>query len=134
MVQAGGHILYSEPGVTTLLMVTQSFLSAHPAIDADLIKAQIEANDFIKNNTSQAEADANAQLASYTGKALKSSLISAAFKEITFTNDPDEASLTQDTQAAVSVGLLKSSDVSGIFDLSILNKQLAAAGEAQIGS
>jgi NitT/TauT family transport system substrate-binding protein len=134
MVQDGGHVLYSEPGVTTVLMVTQSFLSAHPAIVADLIKAQIQANDFIKNNTAQAEADANAQLAAYTGKALKTSVLAASFKEITFTDDPDETSLTQDTQAAVSVGLLKSGDVSGIFDLSILNSQLKAAGEAQIGS
>jgi NitT/TauT family transport system substrate-binding protein len=134
MVQDGGHVLFSEPGVTTLLVVTQSFLSAHPAIVADLIKAQVEANDFIKNNTAQAEADANAQLAAYTGKALKSSLIAAAFKEITFTDDPDESSLTQDAQQAESVGLLKSADVSGIFDLSVLNSQLAAAGEAQIGS
>jgi NitT/TauT family transport system substrate-binding protein len=134
MVQDGGHVLFSEPGVTTLLVVTQSFLSAHPAIVADLIKAQVEANDFIKNNTAQAEADANAQLAAYTGKALKSSLIAAAFKEITFTDDPDESSLTQDAQQAESVGLLKSADVSGIFDLSVLNSQLAAAGEAQTGS
>jgi NitT/TauT family transport system substrate-binding protein len=134
MVQDGGHVLFSEPGVTTLLVVTQSFLSAHPAIVADLVKAQVEANDFISSNTAQAESDANAQLAAYTGKALKSSLIAAAFKEITFTDDPDESSLTQDAQQAESVGLLKSADVSGIFDLSVLNSQLAAAGEAQIGS
>ena len=134
MVQDGGHVLFSEPGVTTLLVVTQSYLSAHPAIVADLVKAQIQANDFISSNTAQAEADANAQLAAYTGKPLKSSLIAAAFKEITFTDDPDQSSLTQDAQQAESVGLLKSGDVSGIFDLSVLNAQLKAAGEAQIGS
>ena len=50
MVSDGGTVLVSEPGVTTLLVVTQSFLSAHPAIVADLIKAQIQANDFIKSN------------------------------------------------------------------------------------
>ena len=40
MVQAGGKVLLSEPGSTTLLMVTQSFLSAHPTIVADLLKAE----------------------------------------------------------------------------------------------
>ena len=54
MVSDGGTVLVSEPGVTTLLVVTQSFLSAHPAIVADLIKAQIQANDFIKSNPAAA--------------------------------------------------------------------------------
>jgi NitT/TauT family transport system substrate-binding protein len=134
MVQDGGKVLLSEPGVTTVLMVTQSFLSAHPAIVDDLLKAQIQANDFIKNNPAQAAADANAELAAYTGKPLKSSVLTPAFKEITFTDDPDAASLTQDAQQAVSVGLLKQVNLNGIFDLAPLNKLLAAAGEQQVNS
>src|SRR5579864_5588895 len=134
MVSDGGTVLVSEPGVTTLLVVTQSFLSAHPAIVADLIKAQIQANAFIKSNPAVAEADANAELATYTGKPLKASLIAASFKEITFTNDPDESSLTTDASQAVSLGLLKSVDLSGIFDLGPLNQALTAAGEPQVSS
>src|SRR5580698_9504627 len=134
MVQDGGTVLLSEPGVTTLLVVTQSFLSAHPAIVADLIKAQIQANDFIKSNLTAAEADANAELATYTGKPLKSSLVAASFKQITFTNDPDESSLTTDASQAVSLGLLKPVNLSGIFDLAPLNQALAAAGQPQVSS
>jgi NitT/TauT family transport system substrate-binding protein len=134
MVSDGGTVLVSEPGVTTLLVVTQSFLSAHPAIVADLIKAQIQANNFIKSNLTAAEAAANAELASYTGKPLKPSLVAASFKEITFTNDPDESSLTTDASQAVSLGLLKPVNLSGIFDLGPLNQALAAAGEPQVSS
>jgi NitT/TauT family transport system substrate-binding protein len=134
MVSDGGTVLFSEPGVTTLLVVTQSFLSAHPAIVSDLIKAQVQANNFIKSNPTAAEADANAELASYTGKALKPSLVAAAFKEITFTNDPDESSLTTDASQAVSLGLLKPVNLSGIFDLTPLNQALAAAGQPQVSS
>jgi NitT/TauT family transport system substrate-binding protein len=134
MVSDGGTVLVSEPGVTTLLVVTQSFLSAHPAIVADLIKAQIQANDFIKSNLTAAEADANAELASYTGKPLKSSLVAASFKEITFTDDPDQSSLTTDASQAVSLGLLKSVNLSGVFDLGPLNQALTAAGEPQVSS
>jgi NitT/TauT family transport system substrate-binding protein len=132
MVSDGGTVLVSEPGVTTLLVVAQSFLSAHPAIVADLIKAQIQANDFIKSNPAAAEADVNAELASYTGKALKPSVVAASFKEITFTNDPDPSSLTSDASQAASLGLLKPVDLSGIFDLGPLNQALAAAGEPQV--
>jgi sulfonate transport system substrate-binding protein len=134
MVKDGGTVLLSEPGVTTLLVVAQSFLAAHPAIVADLVKAQVQANDFIKSNPAAAQADANAELAAYTGKALKASIVAAAFKEITFTNDPDVASLTSDAAQAVSLGLLKPVNLSGIFDLGPLNQALAAAGESQVSS
>jgi NitT/TauT family transport system substrate-binding protein len=134
MASDGGTVLFSESGVTTLLVVAQSFLSAHPAVVADLIKAQIQANDFIKSNPTQAESDTNAELAVYTGKPLKSSLVAASFKEITFTDDPDESSLTSDASQAVSLGLLKPVNLTGIFDLGPLNTALAAAGESQVGS
>jgi NitT/TauT family transport system substrate-binding protein len=134
MVSDGGTVLVSEPGVTTLLVVTQSFLTAHPAIVADLVKAQVQANDFIKSNPAAAQADANAELAAYTGKGLKPSVVAASFKEITFTNDPDAASLTSDATQAVSLGLLKPVNLSGIFDLGPLDQALAAAGESQVSS
>jgi NitT/TauT family transport system substrate-binding protein len=134
MVADGGTVLVSEPGVTTLLVVTQSFLSAHPAIVADLIKAQIQANDFIKSNPTEAQSVANAELAVYTAKPLKASVVAASFKEITFTDNPDESSLTSDASEAVSLGLLKPVNLSGIFDLGPLNAALAAAGEPQVGS
>ena len=134
MVKDGGTVLLSETGVTTLLVVTQSFLAAHPAIVADLLKAQIQANDYIKNNTAAAETAANAELASYTGKPLPASTVAASFKEITFTNDPDTSSLLTDASQAVSLGLLKKSLSNAIFDLGPLNSALGAAGEPTVSS
>ena len=134
MVADGGTVLLSEPGVTTLLIVTKSFLSAHPDVVSDLLKAQVQANDFIKSNPTQAQSDANAELGSYTGKPLKADLIAASFKEITFTNDPNAASLKTDADQAVALTLLKPVNLDGIFDLDPLNKVLAAAGESQISS
>ena len=134
MVSDGGRVLLSEPGVTTLLVLTQSFLAAHPDIVADLVKAQVQANAFVKSNPTQAQADANAELASYTGKPLKADLVAASFKEITFTNDPAAASLKTDADQATSLGLLKPVDLTGIYDLGPLNQALAAAGESQISS
>jgi NitT/TauT family transport system substrate-binding protein len=134
MVQDGGTVLLSEPGVTTLLIVTKSFLAAHPAVVSDLLKAQVQANAFIKSNPTQAQADANAELATYTGKSLKPDLVAASFKEITFTNDPNAASLKTAADQAVSLGLLKPVNLDGIYALDPLNKVLAAAGESQISS
>jgi len=134
MVKDGGKVLLSEPGVTTLLVVTQSFLSAHPDIVADLLKANMQAIDFINTNPAQAQADANAELAGFTGKPLKADVLAAAFKEIDFTTDPDASSLTADAQEAVSLGLLKPVSLNGIFDLTPLNSLLSAAAQPQVSS
>jgi len=134
MVNDGGTVLLKEPGVTTVLVVTQSFLSAHPAIVDDLLKAQVQANAFIKSNPTQAQADANAELASYTGKPLKPDIVAASFKEITFTNDPAAASLKTAANQAVSLGLLKPVNLNGIYELGPLTQVLAAVGESQVDS
>jgi NitT/TauT family transport system substrate-binding protein len=134
MVKDGGKVLFTEPGVTTLLIVTQSFLSAHPDVVNDLLKAQIQAEDYIKSSPSGAQTSANTELTTLAGKGIKSSVLPAAFKEITFTNDPDASSLATDAQQAKAVGLLTSTDLSGIFDLGPINKLLQAAGESQVKS
>jgi NitT/TauT family transport system substrate-binding protein len=134
MVQDGGKVLFTEPGVTTVLVVTQSFLKAHPGQVSDLLKGQIEANGYIAKDPSAAQAAANTELTALTGKGLKSSVLPAAFKEITFTVDPDASSLSTDAQQAQAVGLLKSTNLTGIFDLGPLNQLLQAAGESQVNS
>ncbi len=134
MVQDGGRVLFKEPGVTTVLVVTQSFLSAHPDVVNDLLKANIQAEDYIKQSPTAAQASANTELTSLSGKGIKSSVLPTAFKEITFTNDPDASSLATDAKQAKAVGLLDSTDLSGIFDLGPVNKLLQAAGESQVKS
>ena len=142
MVAAGGHVLVNEASlwpngqfVTTAVVVTQTFLAAHPTVVSDLLKGQIEANSFIASNKSAAETAANAELASLTGKGLKTPVLGAAFAEITFTNVPIEASLISDASHAVAVGLLKPvGNLSAIYDLGPLNKLLAAAGQPTVGS
>ena len=134
MVQDGGKVLLSEPGVTTVLMVTQSFLSAHPDIVNGLLKANLDALNYIKSSPDKAEQVANDELAAYTGKPLSAKVLDPAFKEITFTADPDAASLIQDAQQATAVGLLKSVDLKGIFDLAPLNSLLSAAEQPTVSA
>ncbi|HXZ65375.1 MAG TPA: ABC transporter substrate-binding protein [Streptosporangiaceae bacterium] len=142
MVAEGGHVLVNEaslwPGgqfVTALLVVTQSFLAANPTVVSDLLKANIEAISYIASQPSAAEAAANAELATLTGKGLKSAVLAASFAQVTFTDDPIESSLIADASHAVSLGLLKPvSNLQGIFDLGPLNALLKADGKPTIGS
>ena len=134
MVQHGGTVLFNETGVTTLLVVSQTFLTKYPSIVASLLKGQVQANDYIAKKPTAAQAAADAELTTLLGKGIKPGVLPAAFKEITFTDDPDTASLTADAQEAVSLGLLSPVNLSGIYDLGPLNAQLKAAGEPQVSS
>jgi sulfonate transport system substrate-binding protein len=142
MLAAGGHALVNEASlwpkgqfVTTNLVATQSFITAHPSVISGLLKGQVQANSFIASNKSQAETAANAELATLSGKSLKPSILAAAFQQVTFTNDPIASSLITDAQHAVDLGLLKPvSDLSGIYDLGPLNKLLSADGQPQVSS
>jgi NitT/TauT family transport system substrate-binding protein len=142
MVQDGGHVLQNEAAlwpmgqfVTTNLAVTQKFLAAHPSVVSNLLKGQIQANNYIHSDLSGAEAAANAELTKLLGKGLDPSVVSAAFKQVTFTNDPIASSLAVDAQHAVAVGLLTPvKNISSLYDLAPLNALLKADGQQQVKS
>jgi NitT/TauT family transport system substrate-binding protein len=142
MVSDGGHVLVNEASLwpngqflTTNLVVTQSFLAAHPTVVNDLLKGQIEATNFLNSNKAQAESAANAELASLSGKPLTESTLAASFGQVTFTNDPIASSLLTDAQHAVAVGLLQPvQNLSSVYDLGLLNKLLAADGQRPVSS
>ncbi len=140
MLAAGGHALVNEASlwpkgqfVTTNLVATQSFITAHPSVIAGLLKGQVQASSFIASSKSQAETAANAELATLSGKSLKPSILAAAFQQVTFTNDPIASSLIADAQHAVAVGLLTPvKNLTALYDLGPLNKALAAAGQPAV--
>jgi NitT/TauT family transport system substrate-binding protein len=134
MLQDGGTTLLTEPGVTTNLVATQAFIAAHPTVISGLLEGQIKADAYIAQNPTGAETAANAELTKLEGKGIKSSVLPAAFKEITFTDNPDAASLATDAKEAIAVGLLSPVNLNGIYDLGPLNQLLKAAGEPQVSS
>jgi NitT/TauT family transport system substrate-binding protein len=142
MIAAGGHVLVNEASlwpqgqfVTTELVATQSFLAAHADVINNLLKGQIQANQYINSDTSAAESAANSELESISGKTLKAGPLATSFKEIHFTNDPIAPSLATDAQHAISLGLLTPvKNLTGIYELGPLNKLLAAAGQQAVNS
>jgi NitT/TauT family transport system substrate-binding protein len=132
MLLAGGTTLYTETGVTTNLVVSQSFLKAHASAVSGLLAGQIQANEYIAKNPAAAQTAANTELTKLLGKGIKSSVLPAAFKEITFTNNPDAASLATDAKEATALGLVSAVNLNGIYDLGPLNTLLKAAGQPQV--
>ena len=137
--EGGGHILVNEASqwpngrfATTLLVVTTDFLNAHPTVVTDLLKGQIATTKELNTSPVKAQATANAQLLAVTGKALKGSVLSTAWTDMVFTNDPIATSIVADVSHAKAAGF-PTTNISGIFDLAPLNSVLASQGQARVG-
>jgi NitT/TauT family transport system substrate-binding protein len=143
MIQEGkGKVLVDErtlwPGgqfVTTQLMVRTAFLQDHPDVVQHLLEGQVAATDFLNANPAEAKTLANTALQKATGKSLAPAVLDAAWPNMTFTNDPIAASLRKGADNAKAVGLLDAgTKLDGIYDLTLLNKVLKAAGKPEVRS
>ncbi|MGW2620287.1 aliphatic sulfonate ABC transporter substrate-binding protein [Streptomyces sp. NPDC001500] len=140
LVAEGGKVLLDEASLwphgqfaTTNVIVSQKFLKAHPRAVEAVLKASVETNRWIRAHPAQARAAANEQIAQDTGKALPAEVMDPAWKSLEVTDDPLAATLAAQADHAVQAGLLERPDLRGVYDLTLLNKVLAAEGEAAVG-
>lgn len=139
--EGGGVVLVDERDlwtatdgqyVTTHLIVRTEFLNDHP----DLVKAVIEgladAIDRIAADPATAQADVVAQITEITGSEPKADTIAKSFANLTFTLDPIAASLKKSAADATGVGLLDPVDLTGIYDVTLLNEVLAARSQPEV--
>jgi NitT/TauT family transport system substrate-binding protein len=127
VLDGGGKVLLDERTlwpeqqfVSTNLLVRKEFLDKHPDAIKALLKAQVAANEEIAADLPKAKTVINDALKSLTGKALKPEVLDRAFGELTLTVDPLASSLKTIADHAFATGLVKSGDLKGIYDLSIL--------------
>ncbi|MEY9908417.1 NitT/TauT family transport system substrate-binding protein [Catenulispora sp. MAP12-49] len=137
VLEAGAKVLVDERSLwpngqfaTTNLVVSTTFLNAHPDTVKALIDGQIAANQWITADPADAQKLVNDQLKALTGKALSAAEIQRAFTEQQVTDDPNASTLQASSDHAVAVSLLKKTDLHGIFDLTLLNTELAKDGLA----
>ncbi|MGY3204938.1 aliphatic sulfonate ABC transporter substrate-binding protein [Streptomyces sp. TE5632] len=135
LVAEGGKVLLDEaslwPGeefVITNIVVRQEFLEKHPKAVEAVLRASVETNRWINAHPDEARAAANEQLAADSGKALPADVLDPAWKSIRFTDDPLAATLEAQAEHAVAAGLLEKPGLNGVYDLTLLNKVLAAEG------
>ena len=119
---------------TTNVIVSQSFLKAHPDVVKAVLKASVDTNAWIVGNPAQAKTDANAALKQLSGKALSTKVLNSAWSYLAVTNDPLASTLQTEAQHAVTAGLLKQPDLSGIYDLTLLNQVLSADGQPAVSA
>ena len=139
ILESHGKLLVNEkdlwPGgqfVTTHLVVRQDFLAKYPDTVTKLLKGHIQAVGYVQSDPADARKAANAQLAALTGKPLKDQILTAAFQNLTFTDDPIASSLYASAKHAEDVGLLKPVNLDGIYDLGPLNALLKSDGQPSV--
>jgi NitT/TauT family transport system substrate-binding protein len=141
VVEGGGKVLVDEKTlwpkgkyVTTQLVVRTAFLQKHPDVVENFLRGQVVATKYLNVNRVDAKQVVGAAIASLTGKSLKPEVIDRAWGNLTFTNDPIASSLRSSAQAAETLGFIDHVDLSGIYDLTLLNKVLTGQGEKQIST
>ncbi|MGW0412680.1 aliphatic sulfonate ABC transporter substrate-binding protein [Streptomyces collinus] len=139
LVAEGGKVLLDESAlwpdkkfVITNIVVSQKFLRQHPRAVEAVLRASVETNRWIDAHPEAAKAAANKRLGIDSGKELPADVLDPAWKSIRVTDDPLAATLRTEARHAVEAGLLDHPKLTGVYDLTPLNKVLAAAGQPPV--
>jgi len=136
IVDGGGVLFLDErdlwPGgdfVTTNIIVNTQFLKEHPDLVKAWLRAHVEATLWELANPDQAKQIANDEIKRLTGKALAQEVVDGAWSRMRVTYDPISTSLIKSADSAYTAGFLKDKpDLSGIYDLTLLNQVLKEKG------
>jgi NitT/TauT family transport system substrate-binding protein len=120
--------------VITNLIVSTTFLREHPDVVKNWIRSQVKLTDWISGHVSEAKRLLNEQIQRETGNALPPAIVDEAFSRIDITDDPIRSSLRTSAQSAFGAGFLgkQMSDLSGLYDLTVLNQVLKEKGKKAI--
>ncbi len=137
--EGGGKVLLDERTlwpdgkfVTTHLIVRTKFLKDHPDVVRRLVLGQVQANELVNTNPSEAQRLVNQAITTITGKGVADAVLQASWKNLEFTNDPIASSLTTSAEHATAVGLLEKVNLNGIYDLGALNQVLTASNQPEV--
>jgi len=139
--EGGGTILVDERDlwpngayVTTHLIVRAAFLKQHPDVVEGLLRGHVESTAFVNAQPAEAQRLVNSVIERITGRPIAEQVITNAWRNLVFTNDPIVSSLRRSADDAAAFGFLDKGDVKldGIYDLEPLNRVLRAAGNQEV--
>lgn len=139
LVAAGGEVLVDERDlwpnkrfVITNLIVRTEYLKKYPQTVKALLEGHVAANATITSDADAAQTAVSEQIGKLTGKPLKLDTIKKAWSTLEFLNDPIASSLVAGAKHAEEIGLLKKVDLTGLYDLKLLNEVLKAKGQTAV--
>jgi NitT/TauT family transport system substrate-binding protein len=141
ILEGGGHVLVDERDlwpetngeyVTTHVIVRTEYLEQHPDLVKAVLAGLADAIDAIDSDPQTAQATVIDQIEQITAQRPSEDVVAKSFENLTFTLDPIAASLQKSADDAIAVGLLDPVDLTGIYDLTLLNEVLEARGKSPI--
>ena len=116
------------------LIVSTKFLKDHPDEVKKWLAAHVELTDWINGHLPDAKQLLNQQISKEAGKALSPDVLNDSFGRLQVTYDPLKASLFNAARSAFDAGFLgrQMPDLSGMYDLSLLNQVLTEKGKKTI--
>jgi NitT/TauT family transport system substrate-binding protein len=124
--------------VTTNVLVRTDFLEQYPDVVKAMLTAHLQALELIEKDPAAAQQDVNTALEALTGSPVDPDVLESAWENVEFTADPLAATLKQQAENGVSVGLLdqgaidEAGGLDGLYDLSILNGLLEESGQEPV--
>jgi NitT/TauT family transport system substrate-binding protein len=120
--------------VTAHVIVSQKFLREHRDLVKKWISCHVDLTAWIDQNRPEAKKILNKELQRLTGKALPEDILDGAFSRLKVTYDPVQDSLFTSARWAFEQGFLGKQfpDLSGIYDLTVLNEVLQEKGLKRI--
>src|SRR5215203_1851152 len=123
--------------VTANIAVSTDYLKNNPEIIKQLLVGHLEETDWINNNREKATQNLNIALKKITGKTIPEDELIDAFSRLDFTYDPISESLLRQADNAYDLGYFANAtstkpDLSGIYDLTILNSILEENKQTKI--
>ncbi len=122
--------------VTTNVIVSKNFLDQHPDLVKKFLQAHVETVQYIQSDPVGAKSIINSEIQRITGKGIPTKELDLSFTNVNVTYDPLTRTLAQSADRAYVLGFLGSSkpDLSGIYDLGLLNQVLASKGLAPVAT
>jgi NitT/TauT family transport system substrate-binding protein len=121
--------------VTAHIIADTKFLKENPDLVERFLRAHVAVTLWINSHEQETRILVNNEIKYLTGKSLSDDVINDAFSRLRITYDPVRESLFTSAQWAFEQGFLgdKKPDLSGIYELTILNKILKENNLAYIG-
>jgi len=116
--------------VTANIIVNPQYLQENPDVVRKMLEAHVNETQWINSHRAEALKTFNTELKRLTGQTIPDEQLSAAFSRLEITYDPLKESLFKSANDAFDVGFLGKTkpDLSGIYDLNLLNEVLMKKG------
>lgn len=116
--------------VTANIIVNPEYLRNNPEVIKKLLEAHVNETQWINGHKEEALKTFNIELKKLTGQTIPDDQLKQAFSRLELTYDPLRETLIKSANDAFDVGFLGKTrpDLSGIFDLKILNEVLKEKG------